>query len=203
MDMFLAHSRAMDLNFLSSSKSFPLSILLNFEEVDEPPVTPSVLLDLPPLLHPPPPLVRQLKHVLVDVAVLLHDLRVLLGHHVDHNTTGLTQPGHRGKTAKRDVPGSKTTHHDDAVIGAAKQLAGHLQPKGALDHLVVHRPLLVHLLLGAVQHLPAEVETGDGPEPSLGKGGANRPGTTGHVQDFQLRDVILSTSGQSVSEHLC
>merc|ERR1712051_843123 len=103
MDMFLAHSRAMDLNFLSSSKSFPLSILLNFEEVDEPPVTPSVLLDLPPLLHPPPPLVRQLKHVLVDVAVLLHDLRVLLGHHVDHNTTGLTQPGHRGKAAKRDV----------------------------------------------------------------------------------------------------
>ena len=76
-------------------------ILLNSEEVDEPPVAASVLLDLAPLLHPPPPLVRQLEHVLVDVAVLLHDLRVLLGHHVDHNATGLAQPGHRGKAEKK------------------------------------------------------------------------------------------------------
>merc|ERR1719382_1058886 len=164
-------------------------ILLNSEEVDEPPVTAAVLLDLPPLLHPPPPLVRQLEHVLVDVAVLLHDLRVLLGHHVDHNTTRLAKPGHRGKAAKGNMAGSKTTHHDNAVIGATEQLAGHLQPEGALDHLVVHRPLLVHLLLGAVEHLSAEVETSYRSESSLGKGGTNCSGTTGHIQHFQLVEI--------------
>merc|ERR1712045_681824 len=93
--------------------SLSAGILLNPEEVDEPPVTAAVLL---------------------DVAVLLHDLRVLLGHHVDHNTTRLAKPGHRGKAAKGNMAGSKTTHHDNAVIGATEQLAGHLQPEGALDH---------------------------------------------------------------------
>merc|ERR1712203_1328685 len=141
-------------------------IILNPEEVDEPPVTAAVLLDLPPLLHPPPPLVRQLEHVLVDVAVLLHNLRVLLGHHVDHNATGLAQPGHRGKAGERNVTGSEAAHHDDAVIGAAEQLAGHFRPEGALDHLVVDRPLLMCLLLGAVQHLSTEVEASHGSESS-------------------------------------
>merc|ERR1712130_705832 len=149
------------------------SILLNSEEVDEPPVAASVLL---------------------DVAVLLHDLRVLLGHHVDHNATGLAQPGHRGKAGERNVTSSKAAHHDDAVIGAAEQLAGHLRPEGALDHLVVDRPLLVRLLLGAVKHLPAEVETGHISESSLGKSSTNCSRATGHVQHFQLGDVILATS---------
>ena len=87
---------------------------------------------------------------------------------------------------ERNVTSSEAAHHDDAVIGAAKQLAGHLRPEGALDHLVVDRPLLVRLLLGAVQHLPAEVETGHVSESSLGKSSTNCSRATGHVQHFQL-----------------
>merc|ERR1711936_1219907 len=161
-------------------------ILLDPEQVDKPPVSSSILLDLPPLLHPPATLVSQLEHVLVDVAVLLHDLRVLLGHHVDHDPTGLAQASHCREACKRNVSGCEASHHYDTVIGAAKQLAGYLCSKRALDHLVVHGPLLEDLLLGAVQHLSAEVETSHRSEASLGESGANCSSATGNVQHFQL-----------------
>ena len=65
----------------------------------------------------------------------------------------------------------------------------HLCSKGALDHLVVHRPLLEDLLLGAVQHLSAEVETSHRSESSLGESGANCSSATGNVQHFQLGGI--------------
>ena len=52
-----------------------VTILENPEEVDEPPVPPSVLLQLPPLLHPPPALLGVFEHVLVDVLVLIYYLK--------------------------------------------------------------------------------------------------------------------------------
>ena len=87
---------------------------------------------------------------------------------------------------ERNVTSSKAAHHDDTVIGAAEQLAGHLRPEGALDHLVVDRPLLVCLLLGAVQHLSTEVEASHGSESSLSEGSTNCSRATSHVQHFQL-----------------
>merc|ERR1711978_803845 len=70
------------------------------------------------ILNPPATLVGKLEHVFVNVPVLLHNLGVLLGHHVDHNTARLAEASHRGEAGKRDVSGSKAAHHDDAVEGA-------------------------------------------------------------------------------------
>ena len=87
------------------------------------------------ILNPPATLVGKLEHVFVNVPVLLHNLGVLLGHHVDHNTARLAEAGHRGEAegkesqsqfsteptnppGKRDVSSSEAAHHDDAVEGA-------------------------------------------------------------------------------------
>ena len=58
------------------------------------------------ILNPPATLVGKLEHVFVNVPVLLHNLGVLLGHHVDHNTARLAEAGHRGEAEEKRLRAS-------------------------------------------------------------------------------------------------
>ena len=58
------------------------------------------------ILNPPATLVGKLEHVFVNVPVLLHNLGVLLGHHVDHNTARLAEASHRGKAEEKSLRAS-------------------------------------------------------------------------------------------------
>ena len=58
------------------------------------------------ILNPPATLVGKLEHVFVNVPVLLHNLGVLLGHHVDHNTARLAEASHRGEAEEKSLRAS-------------------------------------------------------------------------------------------------
>ena len=58
------------------------------------------------ILNPPATLVGKLEHVFVNVPVLLHNLSVLLGHHVDHNTARLAEASHCGKAEEKSLRAS-------------------------------------------------------------------------------------------------